>query len=68
MSVRAVKRRRMALVNVAAFAGKEHITFDGEAIKKDCKKFETGSGVIIRVKKSGWTYVCTPNQASNKKR
>ena len=35
MSVRAIKHRRMALTNVKAYAGKDYITFDGEAIKKD---------------------------------
>lgn len=65
LSVRAIKRRRMTLTNVKAFAGKEYITFDGEAIKKDCKKFDTGAAVTIRVKHRGWTYVCNPNQSNN---
>lgn len=64
LSVRAIKRRRMTLTNVKAFEGKDYITFDGEAIKKDCKKFETGAGVCIKVKRGEWTYICTPNQAN----
>lgn len=64
MSVKAIKRRRMALTNVKAFAGKDYITFDGTDIKKDTKKFETGAGVSIRVKRGTWTYVCSPNQSS----
>lgn len=64
MAVKAIKHRRMALTNVKAFVGKEYITFDGEAIKKDRKKFETGAGVSIRVKRGTWTYVCSPNQSS----
>lgn len=64
MAVKAVKRRRMVLTNVKAFVGKEYITFDGEAIKKDRKKFETGAGVSIRVKRGTWTYVCSPNQSN----
>lgn len=63
MSVRAIKRRRMTLTNVKAYAGKDYITFDGEAIKKDCKKFDTGAAVTIRVKRGEWTYVCSPNQS-----
>lgn len=64
MAVKAIKHRRMTLTNIKAFAGKEYITFDGEAIKKDRKKFETGAGVSIRVKRGTWTYVCSPNQSS----
>lgn len=63
LSVRAIKGRRMTLINVSAFAGKEYITFDGESIKKDCRKFDTGAAVTIRVKRGGWTYVCNPNQS-----
>ncbi len=62
--VKAIKRRRMAFINVNAFAGKEYITFDGEVIKKDCKKFETGAAVTICVKRGEWTYVCSPNQSN----
>lgn len=62
MAVRAVKRRRMVLTNMKSFVGKDNITFDGEAIKKELKKFETGAGVSIRVKRGEWTYVCNPNQ------
>jgi hypothetical protein len=64
LAVKAIKRRRMTLTNIKAFAGKEYITFDGEAIKKDCKKFDTGAAVTIRVKREQWTYVCNPNQSS----
>ena len=64
MAVRAIKHRRMTLTNVKAFAGKDYITFDGEAIKKDVKKFETGAGVSIRVKRGEWTYICSPNQSN----
>lgn len=64
LAVRAIKHRRMTLTNVKAFAGKDYITFDGEAIKKDVKKFETGAGVSIRVKRGEWTYVCSPNQSN----
>lgn len=64
MAVKAVKRRRMVLTNMKAFVGKEYITFDGESIKKDRKKFETGAGVSIRVKRGTWTYVCSPNQSN----
>lgn len=64
MSVKAIKHCRMALTNVKAFAGKDYITFDGTDIKKDTKKFETGAGVSIRVKRGTWTYVCSPNQSS----
>ena len=66
MAVKGIKRRRMTLTNVKAFAGKEHITFDGEAIKKETKKFETGAGVSIRVKRTEWTYICSPNQTQTK--
>ena len=41
----------MSITNVKAFAGKDYITFDGETIKKEVKKFETGAGVSIRVKR-----------------
>lgn len=63
MEVKAIKRRRMMLTNAKAFVGKEYITFDGEAIKKDRKKFETSAGVSIRVKRGTWTYVCSPTQS-----
>ena len=62
--VKAIKRRRMSITNVRAFAGKDYITFDGEAIKKEVKKFETGAGVSIRAKRGEWTYVCSPNQSN----
>ena len=64
MEVKAVRNRRMALTNVKAFIGKDYIAFDGESIKKEVKKFETGSGVSIRVKRGEWTYICNPNQES----
>lgn len=64
MAVKAIKGRRMALTNVKAFAGKDYITFDGESIKKDTKKFETGAGVSIRAKRGEWTYTCSPNQTN----
>ena len=60
--VRGIKGRRMTLTNVKAFAGKDYITFDGETIKKETKKFDTGGSVTIRVKRGEWTYVCNPNQ------
>lgn len=63
MLVRAIKRRRMTLTNIKAFAGKDYITFDGETIKKDCKKFDTGAAVTIRIKRGEWTYECNPNQS-----
>lgn len=64
LSVKAIKHHRMSITNVKAFAGKDYITFDGEAIKKEVKKFETGAGVSIRVKRGEWTYVCSPNQSN----
>lgn len=64
LAVKAIKHRRMALTNVKAFSGKDYITFDGESIKKDVKKFETGAGVSIRVKRGEWTYICSPNQSN----
>lgn len=66
MAVRAIKHRRMTLTNVKAYAGKTYITFDGETIKKDCKKFDTGAAVTVRVKRGEWTYICSPNQSSNR--
>lgn len=62
LEVRGIKNKRMTITNISAFAGKEYITFDGTAIKKDCKSFDTSAGVQIRVQKNGWTYHCTPNQ------
>jgi hypothetical protein len=62
LSVKAIKHHRMSITNIKAFAGKDYITFDGETIKKDIKKFETGAGVSIRVKRGEWTYVCSPKQ------
>lgn len=64
LSVKAIKHHRMSITNIKAFAGKDYITFDGETIKKDIKKFETGAGVSIRVKRGEWTYVCSPNQSN----
>ena len=63
LAVKAIKRRRMTITNYKAFAGKDNITFDGEVIKKDAKKFDTGAAVTIRVKRGDWTYVCNPNQS-----
>lgn len=64
MAVKAIKHRRMTLTNVKAFVGKDFITFDGEAVKKETKRFDTSAGVSIRVKRGTWTYVCSPNQSS----
>lgn len=64
MAVKAVKRRRMVLTNLKAFIGKDYITFDGESIKKEQKKFETGASVSIRTVRGTWTYVCSPNQSN----
>lgn len=62
LKVRAIKNRRMTIANIKAFAGKDYITFDGESIKKDDKKYDTNAGVTIRVKRKDWTYICIPNQ------
>ena len=64
MKVKAIKHRRMTITNYKAFAGKDNITFDGESIKKDCKKFDTGAGVTIKVIRGEWTYICSPNQTN----
>lgn len=63
MAVKAVKGRRMALTNLKAFIGKDYITFDGDTIKKEQKRFETGAGVTVRAIRGTWTYTCTLNQA-----
>lgn len=62
MMVRGIKSRRMALSNFKAFIGKDYITFDGAAMKKDIKKYETGAGLTVRTKRGDWTYHCTLNQ------
>jgi hypothetical protein len=62
MQVRAIKRRRMSVTNIKSYIGK-NITFDGSTIKKDCKKFEISAGVILKVEKNGWKYMCTPSQS-----
>lgn len=62
LAVRAIKGKRMTITNIRALAGKDYITLDGESIKRDCKKFETGASVNIKVKRGEWTYVCSPNQ------
>jgi hypothetical protein len=64
MEVKGIKNRRMVITNIKAFVGKDYITFDGTPIKKDDPRFATSAGVQIRVQKNGWTYHCTPNQAS----
>ncbi len=64
LAVRAVRRRRMLVTNIKAFAEKDYITFDGETIKKDVKKYEISSGVSIRAKRGEWTYICTPSQTN----
>lgn len=62
LKVRGIRRRRMTITNIRAYQGKDYITFDGESIKKDCTKFETGAGLTVKVKKNDWTYTCTLNQ------
>lgn len=62
MEVKAIKGRRMTITNIKAYAEKKNITFDGEYIRKDTRRFDTGASVNIKVKKGEWTYVCIPNQ------
>lgn len=62
MEVKAMKRRRMLLVNIAAFRGRNSVTFDGEPIDPEQRKFEFGAGVSIQADRDGWSYECSPNQ------
>ena len=66
LNVKAIKRRRMTLINIKDFVGKDYIAFDNETIKKDHKKFNFSASVTIRVKRRGWTYFCNPNQSNSK--
>lgn len=62
LSVKAVRHRRMAIVNIKDYAGKDHITFNGQIIPEGQKKYETGAGLTISVVKSGWTYEVSLNR------
>ncbi|NMA17601.1 MAG: VWA domain-containing protein [Clostridiaceae bacterium] len=63
MEVRALRgRRMMRLTNINSFARKDNITFDGETIDKESKRFDISAGVTIVATRPGWRYTCNPNQ------
>lgn len=64
LEVKAMSRKKMKLTNFKSYVGKDYITFDGETLKKDLKKFEIDVGVSVKVKRGEWTYECSPHQSN----
>ena len=64
LKVKGIKKRRMRITNISVFEKSPNITFNGEAITPDCKRFDTGAGVNIEMVTKEWRYLCTPNQSS----
>jgi len=62
MEVKADARNTMYITNVKAYAGKDHITFNGDSIQKGTNKPKiVSAGVLIEVRTDTLTYACQPN-------
>lgn len=63
LNVKGIKGKRMSITNIKTFAGKDHITFNGESIEKGYSKrsYDTSAGITISVTVKDWTYTCQPN-------
>lgn len=60
--LKAVKGGRMAILNTAAFRGKEEITFNGMSIPETYKgHYEISASTYIAVSTPEFTYTCVPN-------
>lgn len=62
LSVRAIKHRRMFVTNIKDYADRDNITFNGQVISSNTKKYETGAALKISVVKNGWVYDCSLNR------
>ncbi len=58
MSVKALRGRRIAIMNYKSFIGKG-VTFDGEAVENETEKLTITAGSNIETQKDGWTYSCS---------
>lgn len=61
LSVRAIKHRRMLVTNIKDYADRDNITFNGQVISPNAKKFETSAALKTSVVKNGWVYDCSLN-------
>ena len=61
LSVRAIKHRRMLVTNIKDYADRDNITFNGQVISPNTKKFETSAALKTSVVKNGWVYDCSLN-------
>lgn len=62
LSVRAIKHRRMVVTNIKDYADRDNITFNGQVISPNIKKFETSAALKTSVIKNGWVYDCSLNK------
>ena len=62
LSVRAIKRRRMLVTNIKDYADRDNITFNGQVISPNTKKYETSAALKTSVVKNGWVYDCSLNR------
>ena len=69
LKVKGISGRRMIVTNIRAYENREHITFDGEVIRRpeggEKLKFTTGGSVTIVMERNGWRYTCVPTQENN---
>lgn len=63
LEVKAMGHKKMKLTNFKSYIGKDYITFDGETLKKDLKKFEIYDAISVKVKRGEWTYECSLHQS-----
>lgn len=62
MQVRAAGGNAMTVTNAKAYAGKEHITFNGSPVDEGkTKGFRISAGTMISVNTKEMTYTCVPN-------
>lgn len=63
LQVKAAGGSAMYITNVKAYAGKDHITFNGSAIPEETTKpVRISAGAMISVNTKEMTYTCVPNQ------
>ena len=63
LKVKGAGGRKMNIMNIQSYAGKDHITFNGNPIPEGTKKpLKVGGGLLVEVATAGKRYSCQTNQ------
>lgn len=63
LKVKGAGGRKMFIMNTQSYAGKEHISFNGNPVQEGTKKpLKVGGGLLVEVATAGRRYSCQTNQ------